>query len=470
MKPKNWKKIWFYVIFASSSTMWCWKNEIVKAAHPNKEKKSGEFVSRISFFTDSHLMSESPDNSQVRNEIKKSNDLSIVSEPETIHTESFSIKVPVLIEQQENIRLQPDNQELSVKPVQIAQEQPPQPAEPPNPENVEKNPPPLDSQPTELPKPSPEEIQKKLDPVENGRAKRLETLLQRLEENKKKAEQQSSNTEIVVRVEEVPLETPQPPEQELPSIEKFIIPPRPIGFLFGNVGYFHTSNIFSSGTNAIDDGLIFTGITLAASPFQIGPKTYLNGSIGGGIIMYSDQSEFNYNQLRFNLSIFQQLSSRMYSEIGWNNQQLFYAKDSDRFNFASGDKFLDENSFRLSIGRRDPIAPKLNLDSFYELRLSITDPPEKRNRIMNYAWLSLNYNLQDSLRVGIDYQFNLSNFLERSREDQYHRLSANLRYGISDLSSINLQSGFTLGGSTDSNIDFDGWFFSVNYNLDLGRF
>jgi hypothetical protein len=160
----------------------------------------------------------------------------------------------------------------------------------------------------------------------------------------------------------------------------------------------------------------------------------------------------------------------MYGEIGWNNQQLFYSRDSKRFNFASGDKFLNENSFRLSVGRRDPLAPKLNLDSFYELRLSLTNPPEKRNRFINYVWLSLNYHLQQSLRVGIDYQFNLSNFLERSREDQYHRIAANLRYGISDLSSINLQSGFTLGGSTDRNIDFDGWFFSVNYSWDLGQF
>jgi hypothetical protein len=33
-----------------------------------------------------------------------------------------------------------------------------------------------------------------------------------------------------------------------------------------------------------------------------------------------------------------------------------------------------------------------------------------------------------------------------------------------------MQAGATLGGSTDPFIDFDGWFFSVNYNLQLGRF
>ena len=293
--------------------------------------------------------------------------------------------------------------------------------------------------------------------------------MQLIEDNKQK-QKQSLNSELgTIIVEEVPM--PAPPDlKQPPPIEKPVGRFKPVGYLLGRVGYFHTSNIFSSRTNAIDDGLIFTGLTLAAAPFKIAPKTYLNGSIDGNIIRYSDQSEFSYNQLRFNLGIYQQLTNRMYGEIGWNNQQLFYAQDSDRFNFSSGDKFLNENSFRVSVGRRDPLGPKLNLDSLYELRLSLTSPPEKRNRMINYIWLSLNYYLQKSLRVGIDYQFNLSNFLERSREDQYHRLSGKLKYGISELSSINLQSGFTLGGSTDSNIDFDGWFFSINYSWDFGQF
>ncbi|MEA5598370.1 hypothetical protein [Rivularia sp. UHCC 0363] len=533
MKLKAWNNLWFYVMFASSSTILCCTSvKAVKATHADKQIKQKEYVSNISVLKDSRLISKLSNRDRVQDKTEIISYMS-VSQPETIPTNTWSREeknIPVSqtdcystrilnptianllpdasqygqdsflnqhLTDSECVDFLKSNRELPSDTIRIAQEgeppspprppqegepplpppQPPQEGEPPSPspqpptpENIEKNPPPLESQPTDLPAPSPEEIQQKLDPLENGRSKRLERLLQRLEENKKKSEQQSSNQEIVVRVEEVPLETPQLPELKLPPIDEPLKIYQPIGYLLGSVGYFHTSNIFSSQTNPIDDGLIFTGITLAASPFKIGPQTYLNGSIDGSIITYSEQSEFNYNQIRFNLGVFQQLTSKMYSEIGWNNQQLFYSKDSDRFNFGSGDKFLDENSFRFSIGRRDSLAPKLNLDSFYELRLSLTNPPEKRNRIINYIWFSLNYNLQESLRVGIDYQFNISNFLERSREDQYHRLSANLKYGISDLSSINLQSGFTLGGSTDSRIDFNGWFFSVNYNFDLGRF
>ncbi len=362
--------------------------------------------------------------------------------------------------------------------VQIVQNpKPPPPPPPPTPENVEKDPPPLESQPTDFPATSPEEVEQKLDTLEDERSIRLGKLLQLLEENKQKQQQVEQleqqpdaifNELGTIRARKVP-EPRQPLDPKQPPIEKSEEKFKPVGYLLGRVGYFHTSNIFSSRDKPDDDGLIFSGLTLAAAPFKIAPKTYLNGSIDGNIIRYGDKSEFDYNQIRFNLGIYQQLTSKMYGEIGWNNQQLFYSKD-DGSNFSSGDKFLNENSFRLSLGRRDPIAPKLNLDSFYQLRLSLTNPPEKRNRIINYVWLSLNYYLQQSLRLGVDYQFSLSNFLERSREDQYHRISANLRYSISNLNSINLQSGFTLGGSKDPNIDFDGWFFSVNYSWDIGQF
>ncbi|MEM7580444.1 MAG: hypothetical protein AAF316_11460 [Cyanobacteria bacterium P01_A01_bin.80] len=494
--------------------------KVAKATKSNRQLNKEQFVSTISSLQASRLIFKSIDKSssnlnRVKAEDKKKikqtkishpanrSDIQVqvsVEKPKNIPV--FSKSLPIILEPktdaivsqsiQNNIILEPvkaavilpsiedtptrdENHispEFSSKSLQIVQN--PEPAPPAaTPENVEKNPPPLENQPTDFPATAPEEIEQKLDTLEDERSKRLEKLLQLIEENKQKLQQQQTfNNELgTILVQETPITAPEVPElKQPPSLEKPVAKFKPVGYLLGRVGYFHTSNIFSSRSNPIDDGLIFSGLTLAAAPFKIAPKTYLNGSIDGNIIRYSKQSEFDYNQIRFNLGIYQQLTNKMYAEIGWNNQQLFYSKDSSRFNFASGDKFLNENSFRLSLGRRDTLAPKLNLDSFYELRLSLTNPPEKRNRVINYAWFSLNYYLQQSLRVGLDYQFSLSNFLERSREDQYHRISANLKYGISELSSINLQSGFALGGSTDRNIDFDGWFFSVNYSWDIGQF
>lgn len=326
--------------------------------------------------------------------------------------------------------------------------------------------------------PSPAEIEKNLNTTKSKRTKKIERLLKVLKLNqqqqsvnsssdkdvKNSADTDDSDAELgVVRVLERPLEQLPIPEE---PVAKF----KPVGSLLARFGYFQTSNIFSAEVDPQSDGLFYSGLTLSSIPFRIGGQTYLRGSIDGNIFRYMDQTDFNYNQLRFNLGIFQRLNPKMYAEIGWRNQQLFYARDSDRYNIGSGEKFLNENAFRLSLGRRDPLSKKLMLDSFYELRVSLTDIPRKRNRVINYLSIFLNYYLQKPLQVGLGYQFNYSDFTERIREDNYHRFLASLNYKMSDYSNFSLQTGISLGSSTQDNIDFDGWFFSVNYNLELGKF
>jgi hypothetical protein len=342
------------------------------------------------------------------------------------------------------------------------------PAPPPQP-SIPNNPPQLEGQPTNFPpSPSPpveERLQVPTIESDNDHQQRLERLLQRLKENQQPSPTNAGFGELGrLLVRERQLEQLPPPQRPVP-------PPQPLGYLQAHVGYFQTNNIFSSKVNPVEDGLIYSGLTLASAALPLGRRTYLNGSINGNLIRYLDQSKYNYNQLKFNLGVYQQLSQRMYGEIGWSNQQLFYARSNG--NFSAGDRFLNENSFRLSVGRRDPLTPKLMLDSFYEFRLSLTDPPsnqDNRDRIINSVWVSLNYYLQPSLQVGLNYQFGLSNFTRRQREDQYHRLYGHLTYGISNYTNLSFQGGFNLGNSTENNIDFDGWFFTVNYNLELGRF
>lgn len=326
----------------------------------------------------------------------------------------------------------------------------------------ENDPPQLESQPSNLPTSVPDSTDQLLNLPEINRSQKLERLRKLLQQPKQPPES-DIDRELGLRVRLRPLEQqPLPPQ----PVAKF----KPIGYLQARVGYFQTTNIFSSKNDPTEDGLIISGLTLASAYLPVGSKTYLNGSIDGNIIRYLDQSQFHYNQLRFNLSLYQQLSRRMYGEISFSNQQLFYANNSDRPNsFKSGDRFLNENSVQLSFGRRDPLSSKLTLDSFYELSVNFADP-QSRSRIINSFWFSLNYYLQKPLQVGIDYQVNFSDFTQRDREDQFHRLFAHLNYRISDFSSVNVQTGVTLGSSTAQNIDFDGWFFSVNYNLQLGQF
>ncbi|MEH1783149.1 MAG: hypothetical protein V7K67_14835 [Nostoc sp.] len=338
------------------------------------------------------------------------------------------------------------------------------PAQTKEPENTQKqnDPPPLESQPSNLP--TSDSKEQLLNTPEINQSQRLERLMQLLR-SPKRPPKSDRDRELGLRVRLLPLEQQPPPPKEQPVV-KF----KPIGYLQAHVGYFETSNIFSSHDSPIEDGLIFSGLTLASAYFPLGSKTYLNGSIDGNLIRYINQSQYDYNQVRFNLNIYQQLSRRMYGEISWSNQQLFYANNSDHLDsFKAGDRFLNENSLQLSLGRRDPLTPRLTLDSFYEFSVNFSDP-QSRNRIINSFWVSLNYYLQKPLQVGIDYQMNLSDFTQRDREDQFYRLFGHLNYRISDTTNMNVQAGVSLGSSTDENIDFDGWFFSINYNFQLGRF
>ncbi|MBD2412890.1 hypothetical protein FACHB389_06315 [Nostoc calcicola FACHB-389] len=432
MRLKNWKNLFVWIFLASSCGSWgCIR--VNAAESPNQD-----LASKITSLTTTQVSDracQELEQLEINSLCKQSGEL-----------QSLDSQAKLYLAQQTPEITQPE----------------PTPDPEPGDTQKQNDPPQLESQPSNLPTSRPDSTEQLLNPPEINRSQRLERLRTLLQQPKQPSES-DSDRELGLRVRLKPLE-----QQPLPlqPVSKF----KPIGYLQGRVGYFQTTNIFSSKNNPTEDGLIISGLTLASAYFPVGSKTYLNGSIDGNIIRYLDQSQYHYNQLRFNLGLYQQLSRRMYGEISFSNQQLFYANNSDRPNsFKAGDRFLNENSLQLSFGRRDPLSSRLMLDSFYELSFNFADP-QSRSRIINSFWLSLNYYLQKPLQVGIDYQVNFSDFTQRDREDQFHRLFAHLNYRISNSSSMNVQTGVTLGSSTAQNIDFDGWFFSINYNLQLGRF
>jgi hypothetical protein len=366
-----------------------------------------------------------------------------------------------------------------VQSITIVQSTPEQPQDSSNAQKPAE-PPQVEAQPNEPAAPTPTEIEQRLDKPDIDYSKRLESLIRLLEKNKQSGAEASNEElgQIIVKPQTSelgtivvkPVEQPPLPTQPQQPAQTPLKPSEPIGYVLGRVSFFQTNNLFASKIDPIEDGLIYSGVTLATAPLRLGPRTFLNGSFDANIIRYINQSEFNYNQVRLNVDLYQQLTRRMYGEIGWSNQQLFYARNSKRFGFASGDRFLNENSFHLSLGRRDFLAPSWALDSFYEFRWNLAEVPQRRDRITNSLWLSLSYYLQQSLNVGLNYQLTLSDFTQRNREDLYHRLFTHLNYKATNTSSISVQGGVTLGNSTEANINFDGWFFSINYNWEIGRF
>ncbi|QMS89473.1 hypothetical protein HUN01_18495 [Nostoc edaphicum CCNP1411] len=434
MRLQNWKNLFFCILLASSGGSWCCiRVDAAESANTDISRPNSLVSTQVSY----QRLCQKLEQEAINYLCKQSSE-----------SHFLDSQMPLNLTQQ-------------------APETPQTPVQTEELENAQRqnDPPQLESQPSNLPISPSDSKERLLKTPEIDYSQRLERLIELLRSPKQPPES-DSDRELGLRVRLRPL------EQQLPPIEQPIIPKnfKPIGYLQGRVGYFQTTNIFSSDDSPIEDGLIISGLTLASAYFPLTSKTYLNASIDGNLIRYINQSQYHYNQVRLNLSLYQHLSQRMYGEITWSNQHLFYANNSDRLDgFKAGDRFLNENSLQLSLGRRDPLTSRLTLDSFYELSVNFADPPS-RNRITNTFWVSLNYYLQKPLQVGINYQGNFSDFTQRDREDQFHRLFGHLNYRISNTSNLNLQAGASLGSSTAENIDFDGWFFSINYSLQLGRF
>ena len=234
---------------------------------------------------------------------------------------------------------------------------------------------------------------------------------------------------------------------------------QPTVYLQGRVDFFQSDNIFS-GVDPINDSLIRTGLSLWATP-AIGPKTYLIGSINGNLVKYANQDDFDYNEVRVGASIYQQITPRMYGEVGFSNQQLFTA--------GGGDRFLNDNSIRLGLGRRDSLGSAITLDSFYQLRYSFADPSD-RSRVINTLGASLNYKPNSKVQTGLDYQYVLSSFTEQGREDNYHQILARLSYDWSRNSRITVFGGFGLGNSSNRNVNFDSSILGVSLSVNLPLF
>jgi hypothetical protein len=230
----------------------------------------------------------------------------------------------------------------------------------------------------------------------------------------------------------------------------------PILHLLPRISYFQTSNVLSSD-DPVGDSLIYPSLMLWAVP-QIGRNTFLTPSIEGSLIRYIKEPQYDYNLLRFRTGISQRLSRGMFGEIGWTNQQFYRAVVDDRF--------LNEHIAYLSLSRQDQLTRRLRLNSYYDFRVSFADP-DSRSRIINSLYLSLSYSFQTNLQVAMDYQFERSDFTVRDRYDQYHRIMGRLTYGVLRDSQISVSGGVTVGGSSESSIDFDSLFFSVTYSVDV---
>jgi hypothetical protein len=255
-------------------------------------------------------------------------------------------------------------------------------------------------------------------------------------------------------------------------------PPPPSKWLYvtGRFDYSSNSNAFAS-TNPQTDMLLRSGLTVTALP-ALGPKTYFLGGIDGNLVRYGKFAELNYDELRLRAGILQQLSPRMYGEIGWSNQKLFVAKDGLR-NILSGNRFLNENALRLELSRTDPLGPNWSLNTFYQFRW-VSSSRTESDRLNHTAVASLNHKLSPSWSAGLDYQVSWSNYTRLQRDDVYQLIQARTSYAFNRNLQMNLFGSFSFGGSSDDSrrfgrtglarLQYDGWAFGVSLVMNAPLF
>ncbi len=244
--------------------------------------------------------------------------------------------------------------------------------------------------------------------------------------------------------------------------------PRPKSlYLLGRFDYFQSNNVLASNP-LTTDGSLRSGLSLYYAP-ALGPRTYLLAIAESSLLRYGTVSRLNYDDLRFKVGIYQQLTPRVTGELGWSYQQLTSAKEN-LLNAYQGTRFFNEHSLRLDLSRQDSLSDAIKLTTGYQLRWNLTGDVERYNRLVNSGFVSLSYKMSPRMQAGIDYQASWTHFLQQSRDDVSNYIGTRLSYGLSDRVSLNAFAGRSFGNSSDARLSLSSWVFGVGFGFNVPLF
>ena len=229
-------------------------------------------------------------------------------------------------------------------------------------------------------------------------------------------------------------------------------------FLTGRGNVYGGNNLFRT-PEPIDDRIYQTGVGIFAFP-RISDTTNLVLSAEANLARYEDLSVVDYNELQFQAGIRQRLGQRSYGQINWRYQNL---------STPGSDSFFTADYIELLLSRRDILNNRTWLDTYYQARLSYSDP-EEFSRFSQIATGSLNYGFDPQTRVSLLYQLFLDDYTETSRHDTYHQVLAQISHDLSSTTRISLFTGFRFGRSSRSNVNFEDTIYGASINVSLPLF
>jgi len=238
----------------------------------------------------------------------------------------------------------------------------------------------------------------------------------------------------------------------LPQVEQ---PTPKIGFLLARLGISSSDNIllgFNDVGGLTGDTFVRPSLSLLVYP-SLGPQTTFIAVADVGLQRYVSQSSLNYDDLRFRVGVRQGFTPRSYGQVILGYQELF----RPGFNRA---RFFKNTSLGLTLGRRDPLARNLTLDSYYLVQFNGAQSFSGSttidfSRFFQSAGAYLSYNINPQLQVGISYQLNLIDYTAQDRYDTFQQVLGQVSYRITPAVRLSLYGGFNFGQSSEPQIQFN---------------
>ena len=238
--------------------------------------------------------------------------------------------------------------------------------------------------------------------------------------------------------------------QRVPPAER-----QPVLYFVPIINFSRSNNLFF-GIDPVTDSMFSPGLLFWSNP-KIGARTWASLSLDGNLTRYFKESQYDYNLVRFKAGVRQQLNRQMLAEVGWYNQQLFR---------TNGDRFLKEDFFYAWLSRRDFLTPKLELYSYYNFALDLSDP-DNLSRFTHFLTLSLGYYVRPNFQVGVEYQFFLSDYTKVERLDYFSRFFGRITYSLNRQNSLVFRFGFSTGNSSENYLNYNDFLFNLTYSINL---
>ncbi|MGG6240836.1 hypothetical protein ACQ4N7_19615 [Nodosilinea sp. AN01ver1] len=247
-------------------------------------------------------------------------------------------------------------------------------------------------------------------------------------------------------------------------------PPAKIGFFSARLAIASSDNVLFAVNDVgglTSDTFLRPSIAFGVYP-SLGPQTALIATADLGLQRYSAQSSLNYDDLRFRLGLRQGLSPRSYGQIIFTYQEL-YRPGGNR------GRFFKNTALGLTLGRRDPILPKLALDSYYLLQFNDAQSTSGGtatdfSRIFQSAGAYLGYDITPKVQLGVSYQLNLIDYTAQPRYDTFQQVLGQVVYQLNPNLRLNLYGGVSFGRSSEPRVRFNDTFFGAAIDATIPLF